>query len=116
MSVVDRLRVRVAPGFDLLFAGGLLSGWIMEAPESRICPSSGEPSASPPDSVLAGILKDYLQLLAFPALDALMDGDIGFRRSLEELAGRIQLDGGAIDRRSALLDCVRDVIKEWYEQ
>lgn len=112
----DRLRVQVAPGLHLLFAEGLLAGWMLDAPESRISPSSGRPSSSPPDPVLAEVLADYLQLMVFPALDDLMDGEPGFRRSLEELAARIDVGSGATDRRSALRDCIDDVIKEWYEE
>jgi hypothetical protein len=112
----ERLRVQVAPGLHLLFADGLLAGWMLDAPESRISPLSGEPSTSPADPVLAEVLEDYLRLMAFPALDDLMDSEPGFRRSLEELAARIDVGSGATDRRSALRDCIDDVIKEWYEE
>ncbi|WP_386390160.1 hypothetical protein [Streptomyces palmae] len=112
----DRLRVQVAPGLHLLFGDGLLAGWMMDAPESRICPDSGTPSPYPADPVLAEILAEYYELLTFPALDGLMDEEPEFRQALEALAERIEVHAGAVDRRSVLREHIQELVREWFEE
>lgn len=110
----DRARVEVTPGLQLLFAGNLLEGWILEHPEYHIWPLSDCPSPNPPDPELAQILRDLLQLMTFPGVEGLLDGDPGFRESLEGLASRIDLGSGAVDRRETLHAYIFDLIQEWY--
>jgi hypothetical protein len=110
----ERLRAEVAEGFSLLFADGLLAGWMLEEPERRLVSGSGRPSRDPPDAALASFLDEFLHLLTFPAMDPLLDGDPVFRGSLEELYARISLDAGAIDRREALRGRIEELIEEWY--
>ncbi len=111
----NRARIEVTPGLQLLFEDGLLEGWIIEDPEYHIWPSSGSPSPYPPDPELAQILRDLLQLVAFPGLEGLWDADPGFRESLEGLASRIDVGSGAADRRETVHAYVLDLVQEWYE-
>lgn len=112
-SGAERLRAEVAPGFQLLFADGLLVGWILQEPERCITDLSGQPSTSPPDPALARILRDYLNIMAVPELtDWIIEKDPGFRRSLEEVVDSIHIDQGAADRRAILRNYIVEFIEE----
>jgi hypothetical protein len=109
-----RLRVQIAQGLHMLFLDGLYAGWIISAPESHIVSVDGEPSSRPHDQELANNLRDYLDLMVFPELDGLMEGDPRFAKALSELRERIDPSDGAVDRRIALRECIDDVVQEWF--
>lgn len=111
----ERLRLAVAPGLQLLFEDGLLAGWILEGPERWIPTLKGDASPNPADPELAEILAEYLHLMAFPTLDSLAEGDLGFKRVLEELVERLEANVGATDRRASLSRVINDVLQYWYE-
>jgi len=110
----ERLRIALAPGFQLLFEGGLLAGWILEEPERRISTVEGGLSLYPADPELAEIMAEYLQLMAFPTLDGLAEGDPDFKHSLEGMVERLRVDAGATDRRESLRRVIEDVMEYWY--
>lgn len=110
----ERVRLQVAENFCLLFGAGELIGWeLLEAEHSLVFPWAS-PSRAPSDSMLSRLLSEYLNIVQFPLIDKIIEGDPGIRESLESLYARISLDRGAVDRRNILRVQIRNLIDNWY--
>ncbi|WP_175541569.1 hypothetical protein [Streptomyces aidingensis] len=111
----ERVRLRIAPCLDLVFVGGLLSGWLLERPE-RFLVTDWEPhDESPPDPVLAGLLRAFLPYLAEPLIDRITDdADPGLLAELRALETRTQALGSSAGRAPVLAAAIRKLIEDWY--
>ncbi|SED61654.1 hypothetical protein SAMN04489727_8596 [Amycolatopsis tolypomycina] len=112
----EPLRLRVTDEFDLLFADGLLVGWMLENPERHLVgPADETLDAHPPDPDFAVLLKQYFDLVDHPHMAELFEEEAPEGRQL--LAGlreRIALDRGATHRRAVLAKKVEDLDAQWY--
>jgi hypothetical protein len=102
LSRARKERVEVASGLCFLLADGLLAGWSLHASSERITPFDGIGTGEPFDEVLAEVLGGYHNLVVYPGIDRLTDGDPAFRLSLLSLIDRIPPDSGADKRRAVL--------------
>jgi hypothetical protein len=95
-------RLRVAEGFDLLFLGKGMAGWILEAPERFLVEGWESPHRSDKNPRLAQLLWDYLRVVSLPGIERIDDGDqeaLSDLRSLEQRA----LAANVTDPRSGIL-------------
>jgi hypothetical protein len=115
-AAADPVRLRVTDEFDLLFAGGLLAGWLLENPERHLVgPEDVGPGTQPPDAEFAVLLKEYFDLIDQQHMAELFEEeDPKGRQLLASLRERITVDCGATGRRSVLAEKLRYLDARWY--
>ncbi|RVX40617.1 hypothetical protein EDD27_3033 [Nonomuraea polychroma] len=108
-------RLRVGMGFDLLLSDDRLVGWLLEEPE-RYLQGLWEPSPneSPSDAWLGDALEEYLDLVSFPNIEKIQEGESTMYESLNALRNRLAANEGAFKRRAALRKRLDELITDWY--
>lgn len=102
-------RLRVAEGFDLLFADGLLAGWLLEGPERFLVNAWEFPADTARSPERALLLSDYLAVVGGPRIADMEDGDPLVLDDLASLEARAEALGCDVLRRA-----VRRHVTDWY--
>lgn len=111
----ERLRLRIAPDLDLLFAERKLCGWILSQPTLHLVSFWEEPYTTPPDSELPALVQEYLTLVADPYIERMEEGEPEIFQALISLQTRIDVEREAVNQRRVLGDYIKDVIEKFYD-
>lgn len=111
----ERLRLKVADNFDLLFADNRFFGWLLADPERFLVDSWEYPQVEPGDDELAALLVEYFDIVAEPYVERMQDQDTNVFEMLKTMNQRISEDHGAIRRRSALRRSVEELIEFFFD-
>jgi hypothetical protein len=107
-------RVGIAPGLSLLVVAGDYVGWRLENAALALEDSDESSPETESDEQLSGELGEYLEVVSFPNLDLIFEGDAHTRERLEGISSRLQLAGGADRRRAILIAQIDKLISDWY--
>jgi hypothetical protein len=112
----NRLRLRIAKDFDLLFIEQNLCGWLLSHPIDYLVMSWDETSPVTPDEQLASIVYEYLDLIAEPNIEKIEDEDPAILELLLNLYQRTVISPNPIYRRQIIANCIQDIIEQFYNQ
>jgi len=115
-AVGERLRLRIAEDFDLLFTGRKLCGWLLSSPEKYLVELWETPYPPEPDKELKALLYESLTLVSEPNIEKMDDQDPDILQALIDLHGRIKCDCGAVNQRRVLNSWIKEIIERFYDQ
>lgn len=112
----NRMRLRIAKDFDLLFIEQKLCGWFLSHPIHYLVMSWDEPSPVTPDEQLASIVYEYLDLIAEPHIEKIQDEDPEMLELLLNLYQRTVTSLKSIYQRQIIANSIQDLIEQFYNQ
>lgn len=115
-AVGERLRLRIAEDFDLLFIGQKLCGWLLSSPEKYLVGLWETPYPVEPDKELKALLYESLNLVSKPNVEKMYDEDPDILQALVDLHSRIKYGGGAVNQRRILHSWIEEIIERFYDQ
>jgi hypothetical protein len=110
----DLGRIVIAPGLSLLFVAGEYVGWLLEGAALALEDSDEASPEMVSDEELSEGLGEYLEVVSFPNLDLIFEGDAPTRERLEGISSRLRLATGAHRRRAILIAQIDKLISDWY--
>ena len=115
-AVGERLRLRIAEDFDLLFIGQKLCGWLLSSPENYLVELWETLYPPEPDKELKALLYESLTLVSEPNIEKMDDQDPDILQALVDLHSRIKYDCGAVNQRRVLHSWIVEIIERFYGQ
>ncbi|MFF8813106.1 hypothetical protein [Streptomyces pactum] len=108
-------RVRIAERMDLVFTGGIYSGWMLHRPADHLVTEWEHPPAGPAPAGLTAALETYLRLFTYSNIELMQEGDTDLLSAIDSLIAR--LASLPHDPRGTVIEeHLRDVRQEWYRQ
>lgn len=112
----NKLRLRIGPDLDLLFADGQLCGWLLEHPARHLVEAWEAPVPDSQDVGLPALVCEYLMLIAEPHIDALDEQDPALLATLTHLHTRVGRGGGPGSGRQVLRVALEDIVETFYDR
>ena len=121
LNTNERLRLRIANDFDLLFVEQTICGWMLSHPINYLVKSWDEPYSVASDEKIADekiaeFLYEYLALVADPYIEQMEDEDPEILQRLLSLHNRIVVTNGSVNQRRIISDCIKDIVEQFYAQ
>ena len=107
----NKIRLRVAKNFELLFAEQEWCGWLLHNPAQYLTEPNSQAKS---DRKLALWASEYLTLVSEPYIEQMEDEEAEILEKLLDLRNRIDLTSGAIEHRQVIKETVEDVIEHFY--
>jgi hypothetical protein len=112
----DRLRLRVAIDFDLMFSNNQLCGWILSHPLNYITRGWEQPNPIEDDGEIASIVYKYLQLVSEDFLEKMEDEDSDVLEALLDLNRKSKNTTSMGYQREVICECIESIIEQFYGQ
>ncbi|MFV2118771.1 hypothetical protein ACE14D_10100 [Streptomyces sp. Act-28] len=109
----DTERLRITGDLDLVFEGGIYSGWVLKNPADHLASGSEGPPSHTATQSFKFAFKKFMDFFIQPTYDLMAEEDpntLGELESLRDLILRLPEDV----RRKALLDQIADQHERWY--
>ncbi len=110
----NRLRLRIAKDFDLLFIEQKLCGWLLSHPINYLVMSWDEPSSVTIDEQFVSIVHEYLNLIAEPNIEKIEDEDPEILESLLALHKRISISTKYTYQFQIVTNCIQEIVEQFY--
>jgi hypothetical protein len=112
----DRLRLRIAQDFDLLFVNQTLCGWLLTSPERYLVDSWAAASAAEPDQELIALLYESQVLVSEQNIARMEEKDPKILNELINLHDGIKCDSGSVEQRRVLRGWIKDIVERFYDR
>lgn len=112
----ERLRLRIAEDFDLLFADQKLSGWLLSSAEQYLVDFWENPSLIKADEKLKLLTYDLLSLVSENNIEKMDDQDPDILQALIDLHKKIRYNCGYVSQGRVLLAWIADITERFYDR
>ncbi len=111
----NKLRLRIAQDFDLLFDDEQFCGWILNDPVRYIVSLWDTPHDYQPDNQLVDIVYDYLQLVSVPSFDRVDDENPEILKEFLDLRALLMEDKSPGYQRRVVRAAIEDILDFFYD-
>ncbi|HBE18679.1 MAG TPA: hypothetical protein DEG17_02080 [Cyanobacteria bacterium UBA11149] len=112
----ERLRLRIAEDFDLLFVDQKLCGWLLSSAEKYLVELWETSYSTEADKELKALIYESLDLVSEPNIEKMDNQDPDILQALVDLHSRIKCDYGSVNQRRVLCTWVAEIIERFYDQ